>query len=75
MSGVRITYTGVIRLGMYAANVKAKTVEAWITAGLITKHDDGYDPDEVLMWIQQRDPNALRIQAGIAVQDWPARVA
>lgn len=75
MSGVRITYTGAVNLGMLLAGVKAGTVEQWITRGLITKHPDGYDPDEIMLWVENRDREALRVQAGIKRDTPNPRVA
>jgi hypothetical protein len=71
MSGVRVTFAAAVRIGAFVAQVQPRTVEQWIHRGLITKHPDGYDPDEILTWIANRDAEMLRVRAGVKRSDTP----
>jgi hypothetical protein len=52
MSDVRITYNGAVEMCVAWCGVKPGTVRVWITRGLITRHPDGFDPDEIAQWIE-----------------------
>lgn len=52
MSGVRVDYATIVAIGCSAAKVKPATVRKWISRGLITRHDDGFDPDELFRWVE-----------------------
>lgn len=61
MSGIRLTYAEIVRVGVDAAGVKPATVKKWIARGLVTRHADGYDPDEMLQWVETvRDTGKAR---------------
>jgi ribosomal protein S12 methylthiotransferase accessory factor YcaO len=52
MSGVRVDRATIVSIAVSAAGVKPATVRQWIARGIITQHPDGYDPDELLQWIE-----------------------
>jgi hypothetical protein len=46
--------------------VQPVTIRRWVFDGRIIRHDDGYDVDELLHWIDARNPDALMVRAGLA---------
>lgn len=52
MSGVRVDQAGIVRIGVAVAGVKPATVRQWITRGHLTRHVDGFDPDELILWVE-----------------------
>jgi hypothetical protein len=52
MSEVRITYSGAVEMCVAWSGVKAATVRVWISRGLITRYPDGFDPDEIALWLE-----------------------
>lgn len=61
MSGVRITYSGAVAMCVAWAGVKPGTARQWIARGLLERHDDGFDPDQIIQWIDTiRDTGKAR---------------
>lgn len=55
--------------------VKPGTIRKWVFDGRIIRHDDGYDVDELLQWIDTRNPEALYSRAGLKMSDRPATMS
>jgi hypothetical protein len=45
--------------------VKPGTIRRWVYDQRVTRHNDGYDVDELLHWIDARNPDALMVRAGM----------
>lgn len=46
--------------------VKPGTIRRWVHDGRVIRHPDGYDVDELLQWIDARNPDALLVRAGLS---------
>lgn len=64
-----------LTLAASISGVKPGTIRRWVHDGRIIRHDDGYDVDELLHWIDARNPDALLSRAGIALSDRPGRMS
>lgn len=51
------------------AGVKPGTIRQWVHRGQLTRHAGGcYDLDELIAWMQARDPDALATRAGLPAE-------
>lgn len=74
MSDARITYSQAVRLGVEYADVKPGTVRQWIARGLVIRHPDGFDPDQIILWLDTiRDVNKARGAAVASHNRYSAR--
>lgn len=69
MSGHRITYSGAIHLCVTVGGVKPGTARVWISRGIITRHPDGFDPDEILQWLEQTRDIGKAVGAAVAAHN------
>lgn len=71
----------------HICGVKPGTIRKWVFDGRISRHPDEcvhadlcsgqefYDVDELLHWIDARNPEALYSRAGLKLSDRPGRMA
>lgn len=52
--------------------VRPDTINVWVNRGHVIRHEDGYDVDQLLHWLDARDPRSLLARAGFPEADWDA---
>lgn len=60
-----------LQIAANICGVKPGTIRRWVHDHRVTRHPDGYDVDELLHWIDARNPDALYSRAGLKPPDRP----